>query len=212
MEDDQKPESEGEGEEVEGEGGEGEDDMKGDDGEENKGNELDNKIKNPDIAMLFNPNRDVFPSKPYYEDGNPDLYSDDNLLKRTELKTDPTVSEAIRDFINLFKKSSNGSVTKEEYFRVFMKIGMILRPNTDPDELQKLIKDDFDREFEQMPAENQNSAHDSISGDRLYDSLYELADIWCPNVDSTEIKAFFEALKFRFRYEGQKDTSAYDVL
>ena len=34
--------------------------------------------------------------------------------------------------------------SKEEYFRVFVKIGMILRPGIDADELQKVIKEDFE--------------------------------------------------------------------
>ena len=47
---------------------------------------------------------------------------------------------------------------------------------------------------------------------KLFDSLFELADTWCPNVDEHEYKEFFKTLKFRLKYAGQQDNSAYDVL
>lgn len=50
-----------------------------------------NMICNPEIAFLFDPNRDQFPAKPYNEDGNPDFYSEDNMKKRGELEKDPVV-------------------------------------------------------------------------------------------------------------------------
>ncbi len=37
-------------------------------------------------------------------------------------------------------------VSKEEYFRVFVKVGMILRPGIEADELTKFIKEDFDND------------------------------------------------------------------
>jgi hypothetical protein len=62
------------------------------------------------------------------------------------LKEDPIVQEAIRDFMNLFSMTSQNIVTRDVYFKVFIKIGQILRPNTEAEELQKLIKEDYDRD------------------------------------------------------------------
>ena len=45
-----------------------------------------------------------------------------------------------------FKKNAQGNVTKDEYMRVFINVGMILRPGIDADELQKIIKEDFDND------------------------------------------------------------------
>ena len=164
-----------------------------------------NAIQNPEIAFIFNPNRDAFPSKPYFEDGNPDLYTNDKMAKRKTLKEEPIVQEAIRDFMNLFHLTSQKIVTRDVYFKVFIKIGQILRPNTDAEELQKLIKEDYDRD-------NGNNQQDTINDEKLYETLFELADLWCPNIDENEYKDFFEALKFRFRYGGQNDQSAYDIV
>jgi hypothetical protein len=60
-----------------------------------------------------------------------------------------------------------------------------------------MTQKDYDRD-------NESKQHDTIDEKILYNSLYELADIWCPNIDANEYKNFFDALKFRFRYEGQK--------
>ena len=88
-----------------------------------------------ELSFLMLPNRDNFPNKPYYDDGNPEMYTDDNIKKRNKLREDETVKEAITEFMKEFQTSSQGSVTKDEYFRVFVKIGMILRPGIEADDL-----------------------------------------------------------------------------
>ncbi len=45
-----------------------------------------------------------------------------------------------------FKANSQGHVAKEEYFRVLINVGMILRPGIDADDLQKIIKEEFDND------------------------------------------------------------------
>ena len=46
----------------------------------------------------------------------------------------------------------------------------------------------------------------------LFDCLYELCDIWCPNIEAEEYKCFFNQLKFRITYEGHIGVSPYDIL
>ena len=57
-----------------------------------------------------------------------------------------------------------------------------------------------------------SKGYEKMTKEMIFDSLFELVDIWCPNVEPNEYKAFFEQLKFRIRYEGQKDLTAYDIL
>ena len=112
------------------------------------GGETDNqnKISNKDLAYVFLQNRDNFPAKPYYEDGNPEMYTKDNIEKRRQLMNNETVIDAINDFMTEFKKNAQGFVSKDEYFRVFINVGMILRPGIDADDLQKIIKEEFDND------------------------------------------------------------------
>ncbi len=61
-----------------------------------------NRIDNPDVAYIFKKNRDDFPSKPYYDDGNPEMYTAENLKKRTDLRNNPIVVESISNFMKEF--------------------------------------------------------------------------------------------------------------
>ena len=165
----------------------------------------DSKTKNQELQMVFNPARDDLSQVPYHIDGNPEMYTDENLKKRETLKNDPIVKESINDFINFFKKNKEGIITKDEYFRVFSKVFQILRPKADEDERNKCLKEDYDRD-------NDNPTADKIDHNKLYQSLYDMADIWCPNIDPNEIKEFFDILKLRFKNEGLSNVAAYDVL
>ena len=57
-----------------------------------------------------------------------------------------TVQDAINDFMTEFRKNPQGNISKDEYFRVFINVGMILRPGIDADDLQKIIKEEFDND------------------------------------------------------------------
>ena len=138
----------------------------------------------------------MFPAKPYHEDGNPEYYSEQNMKKREELKQDPVVKEAIDQFITKeFRTmySEDTILSKQEYITHFLKIAMILRPGIEPDELQQIVKDDYE-------TDNGGNTQETITREVLYNSLYDLSDIWCPNIDAEEYRDFFEYLSFRFRY------------
>jgi hypothetical protein len=155
-----------------------------------------NKIDNVDLAYLFKKNRDHFPAKPYYDDGNPEMYTKENRAKRAGLKTNVVVKTAIENFQReQFERTSgkNPVVSKEEYFKVFVKIGMILRPGIDADDLTKLLKEDFENdsmektEGEEPSAEQaQTKQPDFLTESKLYDALFEMVDLWCQNIDEYE--------------------------
>ena len=104
----------------------------------------DKQVKNSEIQYLFSHERDQFPNKAYHEDGNPDMYSKENIEKRRSLLRNDTVVEAINDFMKEFKMNSQGQVSRDEYFRVFINVGSLLRPGIDADDLQKIIKEEFE--------------------------------------------------------------------
>ena len=74
------------------------------------------------------------------------MYTKENQEKRKQLLTNETVIDAINDFMAEFKKNAQGNISKDEYFRVFINVGMILRPGIDADDLQKVIKEEFDND------------------------------------------------------------------
>lgn len=158
---------------------------------------------------MFSQARDQFPAKPYNEDGNPNFYSEENMKKRELLEKDPIVEEAINNFIGTIfpqAKAPEDIIPRDQYISQFFGIGKILRPNIEPEELQQIVKDDY--EFD---SHNGDVARE-VSREIIYKSLYELADIWCPSIDPNEYKEFFSILNFRNRYKGQGNPDAYEVL
>ena len=93
------------------------------------------EIKNAEIQYLFSHERDQFPNKAYHEDGNPDMYTKENIEQRRVIYRNDTVEEAINDFMKEFKMNSQGQVSRDEYFRVFINVGILLRPGIDADDL-----------------------------------------------------------------------------
>ena len=53
------------------------------------------RVNLDEIKFLFDALRDITAEKPYHEDGDHEMYTDENLEKRKKLKEDPEVSKAI---------------------------------------------------------------------------------------------------------------------
>ena len=47
------------------------------------------------------------------------------------------------------------NTTREEYYKVFMKIGMILRPGIEADDLQKIIRENFEEDSQEIRKEKE---------------------------------------------------------
>ena len=48
-----------------------------------------------------------------------------------------------------FQLSGQGNCSKEEYFKQFMRIGSILRPGLEADDLNRIIKEDFETDSQE---------------------------------------------------------------
>ena len=103
------------------------------------------EIRNQRLQYVFNPGRDHFPAKPYYEDGDPEMYTAENMDLRDMLHDNPQVQTAIRDFIDKhFALTGAKLCSKEKYVEVLIRVGIILRPGVKTEELAKLIREDFE--------------------------------------------------------------------
>mmetsp|Transcript_4444 Transcript_4444/g.8626 ORF Transcript_4444/g.8626 Transcript_4444/m.8626 type:complete len:200 (+) Transcript_4444:6-605(+) len=159
------------------------------------------RIEVPTLAMVFHPNRDS--ATAYHTEGDPAMYVEDAMLRRRQLHDDSQLNFRINEFIRLYNLDMQGMVTKREYEKVHAKIAKVLRPNLEPDEVKELIKEDWERDCK---------GGDKMTTEALYDGLFELCDVWCPNIDLEEYVEFFKQLDFRVRYEGQRDKTAYDII
>lgn len=161
----------------------------------------DMKIKSENLAMVFNPSRDEV--KPYHLDGDSSMYTEAALAKRQSIKSESIVINSINEFLSIYRSDAYGNVSRSEYERVHTILCNILRPSINPIEMRKIIEEDWNRD---------TKGSDIISREKLFDSMFELCDVWCPNIDAMEYKSFFDQLKFRIRYSGQGDRAAYDIL
>ena len=107
-------------------------------------------IQSKELAEVFQASRDNIPTKPYYMDGDAELYTEDNMLKRDQLKDSPAIQKAIAKFIEdhnmLYGRKQVCMV--EQYVRVFTKVGCVLRPEIDVDELSKMLRDEFENDLQ----------------------------------------------------------------
>jgi hypothetical protein len=94
-----------------------------------------------------------------------------------------------------------------------MTIGYILRPGLEHEELNQLVKKDFDddcmdkgedgKELPQNDDDHNNNRYgmaDSIDEKKLYDAIFELTDTWVPSINEMEYKNFLEVLTFKLKY------------
>jgi hypothetical protein len=163
--------------------------------------ESDTRLKAPDLGFIFNPARDDI--KPYHLDGDTTMYTETSIARRNALKSDTAVAESINDFMSLYQVDSSGCINRKEYERMYGKLCNVLRVSIDPVEYKRIMDDEWKKD---------SKGYDKMTKEMIFDSLFELVDIWCPNIDPTEYKAFFDQMKFRIRYDRQNDLSAYDIL
>ena len=185
------------------------------------------ETNNPYLEYVFKADRDTWPPrpfekippKPYPDDGNPEMYTPENMEKRDGLRSDTRVRISISDFAaKRFTRPGNSKIcSKDEYVRVFIRVGQILRPGIDIDDLGKMIREDFDNDCREKkkrpkledgeepkdPVEDEAEEEaprqsESIDDEKLQEALFELADTWCPNIDAAEYEEFFQLLDKRF--------------
>ena len=96
------------------------------------------------LAEVFQVGRDAS-TKPYYMDGDATFYSEDNMVKRDALKDSVMIREAIVKFIeeNDMLQGRNRVCLIDQYVKVFRKVGLVLRPDQDAEELVKMLRDEF---------------------------------------------------------------------
>ena len=62
-------------------------------------------------------------------------------------------------------------------FKLFLKIGIILRPEIDSDNLSKMIRNDFE-----IDSDHANE----IVVNKLFDGLFALVNSWVPTIEQTD--------------------------
>ena len=78
--------------------------------------------------------------------GDASMYTAENMEARKGLKYNARLGQFINDFIGRhfkLKGMDPKRCSKEEYCKVFMKVGLILRPGIREEELSRTLEDDW---------------------------------------------------------------------
>lgn len=87
--------------------------------------------------------------------------------------------------VNVYAFERDGTLTKPNYIKVNVCLAKILRQDLSDAAALKIIEEDW--------------KHDSkgkivISKQDIFDSLFELGDMWTPDIDAYQYVAFFEKI------------------
>lgn len=85
------------------------------------------RITNTQVMMLFHPDRDALEDVPYAEQGDPQMYTTENVKKRDALRTNPGVLDAIKRFSLLWNWDAD-SLPKSEYLKMHDSVASALLP------------------------------------------------------------------------------------
>ena len=78
--------------------------------------------------------------------GDASMYTTENMDARKNLKKSARLAQFINDFMDKhfkLKGMEPRMCSKDEYCKVFMKVGLILRPGIREDELSRTLEDDW---------------------------------------------------------------------
>lgn len=140
----------------------------------------------PVLLALFDPACRAARTIPYWLDRDDSAYTPVALSRRERLRFHPGVVAGVRAFTQqVYALDSDGLVQKDEYFRVHAKIVRILIGDVLDADLERILGEDWE-------ADSQGA--DALDGGQVFNSLFELADIWCPAISAAQYVSFLEIL------------------
>lgn len=114
----------------------------------------------------------------------------ENVARRQALKRHPLVEGAIQRFWEAFDKNDNYQVSKDSYISFLVRVCKLVIPEFDLAEALETAKADWTKD---------SKGAESLSYVNFVDAFFELADIWCPEIDAEEYAEFLDALRIRLQ-------------
>lgn len=99
------------------------------------------------MDFIFNAARDINMAKAYHEDGDENMYSEENITKRRKLKSHPEVISAIEKFMGHYKMENN-KLVRDQYLKIHVRLAHLLRDDLseDVEDLKFLLLEDWDHD------------------------------------------------------------------
>jgi len=93
--------------------------------------------------------------------------------------------EALNNVINLYQFDVNDHLTKAEYSRIHTKIAKAIRSDLKDKALARLVEQDW---------KHDSKSKGYMEKEELINSIFELGDVWTPEIDAFQYIAFFQRL------------------
>jgi hypothetical protein len=121
-----------------------------------------------------------------------DLASPFKLTKRRALQKHPLVVGAIDKFWTILPKNSAGRISKSVYVEFALRLYKIINSDFVYNEAVKTVEEDWLRDSQRQ---------ESISYNVFFTSLFELADVWCPQISAAAYSTFLSKIFRRMTYK-----------
>lgn len=99
----------------------------------------------------------------------------------------------------LYQFDNNNLLSKKSYIDINYKIMQILRPELKGVEKHEEMKFTLEQDWK-----HDSKGKEKMTREDLFDSLFELGDIWTAGVDNFEYGSFFDMLRMKVILEEQK--------
>jgi len=138
-------------------------------------------------------------------------YTKENEEKRKNIQSNPLVMEALNNVINLYEFDANDHLTKAEYSKMHTKIAKAVRSDLKDKALARLVEQDW---------KHDSKSKGYMEKEELASSIFELGDVWTPDIDTFQYIAFFQRLHQLLRDEvdsldapgGAESSNPYNIL
>jgi hypothetical protein len=119
--------------------------------------------------------------------GDAEMLSKENMLRRNNLKRHPRVMAVIRRFWDVIDmmKDGDGNLTQVPYVEMNIRLSKSLVPNDDIKEVRASAAVDWLQDV---------SGHETMDHSCFFMGLFELADMWVEDIDGDEYAEFLEKL------------------
>ncbi|GAB5369927.1 hypothetical protein AAMO2058_001448200 [Amorphochlora amoebiformis] len=131
---------------------------------------------------------ELYDENPFFKQGDPSMYTLENIQRRKALKNEPKIKLGIEKFWKLLEIDSNNRLTKRGYKDLMIRICKVLRPSFDQESALEEIDVDFERDAK---------GASSLSYSFFYDSMFELVDLWTVDVEPEEYQNFLDNIFVR---------------
>jgi hypothetical protein len=117
--------------------------------------------------------------------GDTEMHTADSLMEREKLKSHPALKDVVMSFWEIFDDDDSGSMSHGEYIALNKLLHKALLPDVSEEEAEASAQTDWAEDSkgeEHMPFE------------AFFESMFQLADIWCEEICSEEYEAFLANL------------------